>query len=66
MRKLGRQVRVTAQLIEAETGHHVWAERYDRNAEDLFLVGDEITEAVVTELDVKLAGGIGHGFTGKP
>jgi adenylate cyclase len=57
VRKLGRQVRVTAQLIEAETGHHVWVERYDRIAEDLFLVGDEITNAVVTELDVKLGWG---------
>ena len=59
VRKLGQQVRVTAQLVEAETGHHIWAERYDRNAEDLFLVGDEITEAVVTELDVNLGFGLG-------
>ena len=57
VRKLGAQVRVTAQLIEAETGHHLWAERFDRDVEDLFLVGDEISNAVVTELDVKLGWG---------
>ncbi len=65
VRKLGQQVRVSAQLIEAETGHHVWAERFDRNAEDLFLVGDEITNAVVTELDAKLVSGIGIRFARK-
>jgi adenylate cyclase len=44
LRKFGNRVRVTAQLVEAETGKHVWAERYDRDLADIFAVQDEITE----------------------
>jgi adenylate cyclase len=43
MRKAGNRIRVTAQLIEAETGNHVWAERYDRDLADIFAMQDEIT-----------------------
>jgi adenylate cyclase len=50
VRKGGDRVRVTAQLIDAETGHHVWAERYDRDLEDIFAVQDEITQAIVSTL----------------
>jgi adenylate cyclase len=46
LRKAGNRIRVTAQLVEAETGKHVWAERYDRDLTDIFTVQDEITEAV--------------------
>jgi adenylate cyclase len=46
LRKAGTRIRVTAQLVEAETGRHVWAERYDRDLADIFAVQDEITEAV--------------------
>src|SRR5262249_13713382 len=46
LRKAGNRIRVTAQLLEAETGKHVWAERYDRDLADIFAVEDEITEAV--------------------
>ena len=46
LRKAGNRIRVTAQLVEAETGNHVWAERYDRDLADIFAVQDEITEAV--------------------
>ena len=46
VRKSGDRVRVTAQLIDAETGGHVWAERYDRGLEDIFAVQDEITESI--------------------
>jgi adenylate cyclase len=46
LRKSGNRIRVTAQLVEAETGKHVWAERYDRDLADIFSVQDEITEAV--------------------
>src|SRR5215831_6195948 len=46
MRKVGDHIRVTAQLVEAETGKHLWAERYDRALADIFAVQDEITEAV--------------------
>jgi adenylate cyclase len=46
LRKSGNRIRVTTQLVEAETGKHVWAERYDRDLADIFAVQDEITEAV--------------------
>ena len=59
VRRSGDRVRVTAQLIAAESGRHVWAERYDCSMEDLFDVEDEITEQVVTALDVALVGGEG-------
>ena len=57
VRKAGSRVRVTAQLIDATTGHHVWAERYDRDLEDIFAVQDEITREVVVALDVRLREG---------
>jgi adenylate cyclase len=46
LRKSGNRIRVTAQLVETETGNHVWAERYDRDLADIFAVQDEISEAV--------------------
>lgn len=46
VRKSGNRVRITAQLIEANGGHHVWAERYDRALEDIFAVQDEITKSI--------------------
>jgi adenylate cyclase len=57
VRRTGEQVRINAQLIDALTGHHLWAERYDRNLEDMLAVQDEITEEIVTALDVKLVRG---------
>lgn len=57
VRKAGRRVRVTAQLIDATTGMHLWAERYDRDLEDIFAVQDEITREVIIALDVQLSGG---------
>ena len=50
VRKSGNRVRITAQLIDAEGGDHVWAERYDRELEDIFAVQDEITECVVAAI----------------
>lgn len=47
VRRAGKRVRVTAQLIEAETGSHLWAERYDRDLEDIFAVQDELTRTIV-------------------
>jgi adenylate cyclase len=47
VRKAGKKVRITAQLIDAPTGYHVWAERYDRDLEDTFTVQDEITHNIV-------------------
>lgn len=57
VRKAGDRIRVTTQLIDATTGHHLWAERYDRDLEDIFAVQDEITREVVVALDVRLRGG---------
>ena len=54
VRKSGRRVRVTAQLIDGKTGGHVWAERYDRELADIFAVQDEVTSAIVTALSVRL------------
>ena len=57
VQKSGERLRVTAQLIDATTGHHLWAERYDRNLKDLFALQDEITLKILTALEVKLTGG---------
>ena len=54
VRKGGNRVRVTAQLIEAATGNHVWAERYDRELADIFALQDEITEQVVATIEPEL------------
>src|SRR5207302_5582911 len=51
----GGWIRVTAQLIEGETGNHVWAERYDRDLADIFAVQDEITQALTTALTPAIA-----------
>ena len=55
LRKAGDRIRVTAQLIEAETGNHVWAQRYDRDLADVFAVQDEITLALTTALTPAIA-----------
>lgn len=57
IRKSGNQVRVTAQLIDAVSGHHLWAEHYDRELADIFVVQDDISHSVVVELQVKLVTG---------
>ncbi len=60
VRKAGGRVRVTAQLIDASTGLHVWAERYDRELNDIFDVQDEITREIVVAMDVQLREGEQH------
>jgi TolB-like protein len=55
LRKSGIRIRVTGQLVEAETGNHVWAERYDRDLADIFAVQDEITEAVTIAIAPAIA-----------
>jgi adenylate cyclase len=47
VRKGGNRIRITAQLVEAETGNHLWAERYDRALGDVFAIQDEITKSVI-------------------
>jgi TolB-like protein len=54
VRKGGNRVRVTAQLIDAESGAHLWAERFDRNLTDIFAVQDEIVMAVAAQLGFSL------------
>ena len=55
VRKDGDRVRITAQLIEATTGNHIWAKRYDRKLADIFAIQDELTEAIVGEIEPELA-----------
>jgi adenylate cyclase len=50
VRKAGDRIRVTVQLIDAETDRHIWAERYDRKLEDIFALQDEMTRAIVATL----------------
>jgi adenylate cyclase len=54
VRKSGGRVRITAQLVDASTNDHVWAERYDRDLNDIFALQDEISQAIVKALEVKL------------
>lgn len=54
VRSAGQRLRVTAQLIEAATGNHVWAERWDRTMQDLFDLQDELTSAIVTGVEPEL------------
>ena len=54
VRRSGDRVRVTAQLIEAQTGHHLWAERYDRDLEDVFALQDEMAQRIVTNIAPRL------------
>jgi len=54
VRKAGNRVRITAQLIDGETGGHVWAERFDRDLTDIFEIQDEISHSIVDALKVKL------------
>ena len=54
VRKAGNRVRVTAQLIDGASGGHIWADRYDRDLTDIFAIQDEISQAIVAALKVKL------------
>ncbi len=57
VRKSEERVRITAQLIDATSGHHLWSERYDRDLKEIFALQDEITMKIVTALQVKLTEG---------
>jgi adenylate cyclase len=57
VRKAGEKVRVSAQLIDALSGRHLWAERYDRDLKDIFALQDEITLKITSALQVKLTAG---------
>ena len=57
VRRHSNRMRTTAQLIEASTGHHLWAQRYDRDVEDIFALQDEMTKEIVSALQVELTEG---------
>src|SRR5688572_4919617 len=54
VRKAGGRIRINAQLVDGETNSHVWAERYDRDSSDIFALQDEISEAIVKALNLRL------------
>jgi adenylate cyclase len=54
VRRAGNRARITAQLIDAETGNHIWGERYDRELDDIFAVQDEVTRAIVATIAAQL------------
>ena len=56
VRKAGTRLRITAQLIDSESGYHLWSETYERDAADVFKVQDEISNAIATALEAKLSG----------
>ncbi|MBZ9673326.1 tetratricopeptide repeat protein [Mesorhizobium sp. ES1-3] len=66
VRKVAKRVRITAQLIEAATGSHVWAERYDRDLEDIFAVQDEVTRSIVAAVPGHLESDIVKASRRKP
>jgi TolB-like protein len=57
VQKAGDQLRITAQLIDAATGNHLWSERYDRELKDIFVLQDDITQKILTAMQVKLTEG---------
>jgi adenylate cyclase len=57
VQRAGDRVRITAQLIDAATGHHLWAERYDREMRDIFALQDEVTIKLMTAMQVQLTEG---------
>jgi adenylate cyclase len=57
IQRSGDRIRVNAQLIDALKGHHLWAERYDRDVKDIFAIQDEIAMKIITALQVKLTSG---------
>jgi adenylate cyclase len=54
VRRVGNRVRITSQLVEAATGGHLWADRFDRDLTDIFAVQDEVTREIVSSLALKL------------
>ena len=56
VRKVGNRIRITSQLVNAESGYHLWSETYDRQLEDVFAIQDEISRAIAEALKLKLAG----------
>lgn len=59
-RRAADKIRVTAQLVDAETGHHVWAERFDRDLEDVFSLQDDLVTEITTHISPSLRASVGH------
>ena len=57
VRKAGKRVRITVQLIDTRTGHHVWSERFDREIDDIFAIQDEIAQSVIQALGLSVTVG---------
>ncbi|MBP1741651.1 MAG: adenylyl cyclase class-3/4/guanylyl cyclase, partial [Deltaproteobacteria bacterium] len=57
VQRSANRVRITAQLIDAPSGHHIWAERYDRDLKDIFALQDEVTRNILTAMQVKITEG---------
>ncbi len=57
IRRAGNRVRINAQLIDAESGGHLWADRFDREISDIFALQDEVTRRIVEALRIKLSPG---------
>jgi adenylate cyclase len=66
VRKAGERVRITAQLIDGQTGGHLWADRFDRNLTDVFAVQDEIAKRIVDSLEVTLLSSERHAIEKAP
>ena len=60
VRRMGQRVRISAQLVSAKDGYHIWSERYDREMEDVFEIQDEIARSIVDRLKVKLTAAQGE------
>jgi len=63
--KIGNHIRITAQLIDATKGHHLWSEKYDRDIKDLFALQDEITLEIIRAMRVQLTEGQQASVTGR-
>ena len=66
VRTAGQRIRITGQLIDAEKGKHIWAEKYDRQLHDIFAVQDEITENIVAAIEPHLYAQEGYRAAGQP
>ena len=66
VRKAGNRLRIAAQLVDATTGNHIWAEHYDREIADIFAVQDEITQSVVATIEPQLYAAENLRIQGKP
>jgi TolB-like protein len=65
VRRSGDKVRITAQLIDAVTGHHLWSERFDRDLKDIFTLQDDVASRIMSALHAKMPAVLRQGETGR-